>query len=306
MINTYKKRFITIACILLSYNTYAQDDLFNMLDSLQPAPKKEKVYATFKATKVINAHSTETVKKNNLDFKITHRFGNMGVNSSGHTLFGFDEATNIRFSFDYGVTDRLMLGIGRSKTNEHIDGSIKYKILEQTTDNKMPLTLVIYSNMAITPKRDLSGTGELDKFAHRISYVHQLILGRKFNDRLSFEILPTFLHRNFIRYGVNPSNGVEDSNDILAIGAAGRIKLTKRLSIVGDYFYTFSDYRTSDNSFYMPLSIGVEIETGGHVFHINLSNASGIIENDFLPDTRESWTDGAFKFGFNISRMFRL
>lgn len=291
---------------LFSTSLLAQDDLMNMLDEEPQEEVVSKVYATFKGTHLVNANTIETVKAKTLDFRIIHRFGNIGVasNGGGHTLWGLDAATNVRFSFDYGITDRLQVGLGRSTTREHLDFSVKYKILEQTSDDKMPITLDWYSNMAITPMKDVNNYW--DAVTDRMSFAHQIILARKFNKSFSFEILPTYFHRNWILQNTNPDNNAQETNDILALGLAGRIKITKRIALIGEYFYDFSDYRTNNslNPYYHPLGLGVEIETGGHVFHVNLSNASGIIINDFLPNSQDTWTKGGYKFGFAISRVF--
>jgi len=301
---------LLVAGWLSTLSLSAQDDLMTMLEE-DTEPIVEKVTATFKALTIINANTIETVKAKTLVFNIIHRFGN--VSEGPHQLVGLDNASNIRFGFDYGLTDKLLIGIGRSKVKEHIDGSIKYKILGQTTDNKIPITLAWFSGVAVTPMvspRNVDGSEKWSKAAHRFSYVHQLIVARKFSSAISFEILPTYVHRNYIVRNVNPDNGAEDQNDLFSIGIAGRVKVSNRLAIVGDYFYTFSKYRdkNSDNPHYMPLGLGVEIETGGHVFHINLTNSKGIIGNDFIPDTNldSSWLDGNIKLGFNIARVFYL
>lgn len=295
--------FILLSC--LSINLFAQDDLLNMLENEDSSENKpELVIATFKGIKLINANTTETTKKKTLAFNITHRFGNMqlGKSSSGHTLAGLDNASNIRFSFDYGLTDNLSIGLGRSKTLEHIDGNLKWRFLSQKT-NGMPLSAAYYTNIAITPS--VAPDNRYDKMSNRISFAHQLIIAKKFNSSISLEVLPTYIHRNIVdQTTINPSNNAKDENDIFSLGFAGRVKITKRMALVADYFLTLSEYRTSDNGYYNPLSVGVEIETGGHVFHINISNSSGIIENDFIPNTTDSWGDGNYKLGFNISRVF--
>ena len=301
------------AALLLSVKTFAQDDLLSLVaDSSKPG--NEKVIATFKTTKIISAQSIETVKAKTLDFRITHRFGNAGTESNGgaHTLWGWDNSNDIRFSFDYGITDRIAVGVARNKMNELLDGSVKWRFLEQTKNNKMPLSVVLYSNMGITPQKEdqfyLGTINVAKKFAHRISYTDQLVIARKFNSWFSFEAVTSYTHRNFVKNYINPDNNAVDENDIFSVGAGGRIKLTKRFSIMADYFYIISDYRAKNSStpYYNPLSIGCEIETGGHVFHINFSNASGINENNFIPNTTDTWTKGGYKFGFNISRVFNL
>ena len=311
-----KKPYALLALALsFAGSAFAQEDLLSLVDSAAPAPKENKVYATFKTTKIVSAQSIETVKRKNLDFRVTHRFGNIGTEGNGgaHTLWGFDESQDIRISFDYGITNNLMVGIGRSKMNEMIDGLVKYRFLEQTTDNKIPLSIAFYGDMAVNAmKSDQFYFGTVgvkdisEKFAHRITYTSQLIFARKFGSRLSLQLMPTYVHRNFVKALVNPDNGAEESNDLFSAGVGGRVKLTKRISIIADYFYTFSDFRRGNSQieFYDPLAVGVEIETGGHVFHLNFTNSAGIIDANYIPYTNDSWMDGAFKFGFNISRVF--
>lgn len=309
--------FFILLTIIPFQGLFAQDDLLKDLES-EAAPTNEKVTATFKANRVVNAHSCETVKKKTLDFRITHRFSNIVEQNNGtggvHQFYGFDNASDIRFSFDYGVTEKLQLGIGRSKQFENLDGLIKYKLLEQTENNKVPLTLVWYSNAAASPMRESEFYADADsawvaankKLVHRFAYTHQLIIARKFGSSLSFEILPTVNYRNLVNSYVNPSNNAVEDNLLYAIGFAGRVKLAKRLSLVGDYFYVISKFRQNNNiiPYYNPLGFGFEVETGGHVFTINFTNSSAITENGFLPYTNESWATGAFKLGFNISRVF--
>ena len=307
------KRFtLTLLLSASGLIAFAQDDLFSLLDSVQPAKKREPVYATFKTTKVISAQSTETVKKNTLDFRVTHRFGNIGAesNGGGHTFFGMDQSEDIRTSFDYGITDNITIGLGRSKFREIIDGMVKYRFLTQTSDNKVPVSIAYYGDAAISPQRKnefYSGTVNIDdKIIHRLSYVNQLVIARKFSSGFSFEILPTYQHRNFVLAFINASNGAVEDNGLFALGAAARLKITKRIAFVADYFWIFSEYRQGNlqPEFHNPLALGIEIETGGHVFHLNFTNASGIIENNFLPYTTDDWRKGGFKFGFNISRVF--
>ncbi len=302
---------LLFSCVCIS--SYGQQDLLSMLDSAKPATK-EKVFATFKTTKVINAQSTETVKKHTLDFRITHRFGDIGTEGGGsaHDLYGLDNISDYRISFDYGITDNLMIGVGRSKLNENIDGTIKWRFLDQTTDNHSPVSATLYGNAALTPEVQsslYSGTTDSTyKFSDRLSYVTQIIIARKFSRSFSLEILPTYFHRNYVKALTNPNNNAEDQNDMLALGGALRMKVSKRMAILVDYFHVFSDFRTNNpiTPYYDPLAVGIEIETGGHVFHLNFTNASGIIENYFLANTTDSWSKGGMKFGFNISRVFNL
>lgn len=312
-----KKIIVAISIIVSGVNAFAQDDMLSLLDSVGTKKTHEKVIATFKGSKIINAQSTETVKARTCDFSITHRFGNIGVSSNGgvHTLYGLDNVTDVRFGFDFGITDDITLGIGRSKQGELVDGFVKYRLLTQTTDNHIPFSLALYGDMGYNPQAKNQFYNGIDptadfhqKDVHRISYVGQLILARKFGWRFSMELLPTFQHRNFVLANINSNNDKEETNDLVSIGGGFRFKITKRVAIIADYFYIFSGYRTNNptTAFYSPLAVGVEIETGGHVFHLNFTNASGIIESNFIPNTTDSWLKGGYKFGFNISRVFNL
>lgn len=288
---------------------FAQDDLMSMLEEEADASDDSRVYATFKTMKAVNLHTIEMVKKKSLDFRVTHRFGNMGSTSGGgvHNLWGFDNSDDIRISFDYGITEDLQVGFGRSKRNELIDASVKYRILAQTS-KKMPISLVALVNFGFTPQQDLRGfygsVAGQGSNANRMNYLHQLIIARKFGERLSLELLPTHIYQNL---AIKDNSG-EDTHSIVAMGCAARIKLTQRVAIIADYAYIASDYRRnhSERSFQDPLGVGIEVETGGHVFHLTLTNAAGIVENNFLLNTTDDWRQGGVKMGFNISRVFNL
>lgn len=314
---TIKKMFFCAAFGFVSNAFFAQDDLLNLVDDNQnEAPKK--VFATFKTIRIGNAQSTETTKKKHLDFRIAHRFGNLynsdnsnPINQTGQTFLGFDMVTDIRFSLEYGVTDNLTIGIGRSKMNHLIDGNIKWKFLEQTADFKIPVTMAFYSSTAYShdPMTTIYNgvvkdfeTNEL----HRFNFCNQLLIASKINSWLSLELIPTYMHRNFIKANVNPNNNAQDVNGFFSLGVGGRVKLNKRTSIVADYFFNFSDYYQNNPNVFNPLSIGIEMETGGHVFTFLFTNALGLIENNFIPYTTDTWTKGQVKLGFCISRTFAL
>ncbi len=289
--------------LVLPLQSFAQDDLMSMLEDEVESTDDSRVYATFKTMKAVNFHTIEMVKKKSLDFRVTHRFGNMGATSGGgfHNIWGIDNSNDIRISFDYGVTNDLQVGFGRSKRNELIDANIKYRILAQTA-KKTPISLVALANFGFTPKRDLNEF--FTSASNRFNYVHQLIIARKFGERFSLELIPTHVYQN-LRF---KDDSGEDSHSILAVGVAARLKLTQRVALIADYAYIASDYRRTHASvnYQDPLGLGLEVETGGHVFHITVTNASGIVENNFLLDTRDDWTQGGMKLGFNISRVFNL
>lgn len=312
------KHITFCAAIIFSLSSFAQDDL---LDLVKEEPKNEppkKVYATFKTTKIVSAQTIETVKKRNLDFRVTHRFGNLynssstnALNEAAHGAFGLDNSTDIRTSFDYGITDEITVGIGRSKYREMNDVLLKWRFLTQREDNKIPVSVCFYGDLGYTSmSTDNLYAGTIrpkTKEAHRVQYCSQLIIARKFNNWFSLQIFPTYVHRNFIKQQLNTKNNVEDVNGMFSLGVGGRVKLNKRIALVADYFYNFSDFQ-KDNpvGYYNPLGVGLEIETGGHVFHINYTNGAAILESSLLTSTQDTWTKGQIKLGFNISRWFVL
>jgi hypothetical protein len=307
------KRFILIPSFfsVCFFNLNAQDDLLSMVADSTIKPKREKVYAMFKTTKIVNLQSIESVKRGELDFRVTHRFGDMAVKGGEHSLWGFDQSADIRLSFDYGIRDNFAIGIGRSKYLETVDFSTKYRAIEQTVDKKIPVTISLYGNAAINAQSTptfYAGTNwnKPEKFAHRISYFSQLIVARKFSKIFSAEVLASYLHRNFVKGAFNSKNSSNETNGLFSIGLAGRLKITKRMCILADYVYTVSKFRqdNSETPFYNPLGLGLEIETGGHVFHITWTNSAPILENNLVPYSNSSWSDGQFKLGFNISRAF--
>lgn len=298
------KHIFILVLFLSTISTYAQDDLLAALeaeDSLSAGPAV--INSTWKSTYLINFHTSETEKKGVLDFRIAHRFGNIdGLNGGGHTLYGLDQASNIRFSFDYGITDDFQIGIGRSKIEENIDGLVKYKFLKQNK-NGMPLSLLGMSSVAFTPKEDV-----LDYYsnvAHRFSYYNQIIISSKLNSWFSGLLNVSHFYRNLIVQSADLSLP-RDVNGIFGIGLGIRTKLTRKLSLVGEYPYSFNELRNSEYQYSHPLSLGVEIETGGHVFHINLSNSAGLIGQDLINKGPDNWLDGEFKLGFTISRVFAI
>lgn len=311
------KKYIIFIAAFQSAFAFAQDDLLSLVED----PKEEaskKVYATFKTVKIGNAQTIECVKKNHLDFRISHRFGNIydadlknPINETFQTFLGFDNANDIRVSLDYGITDKITVGLARSKFNRLVDGTFKWRILTQTADFKIPVSIALFESVGYShlPTNQLYGgveknfkTNEL----HRFSYFTQLIIASKLNDWISLEILPSYIHRNFIRESINTYNNSVDQNGYATIGFGGRVKLTSRLSVIGDYFYNVSPFFTKNPSAKNPLSLGVELETGGHVFSLFFTNAGALVENNFIPYTTDSWAKGQVKFGFCISRTFAL
>jgi hypothetical protein len=315
----FTRTLFLLAFISFSGGLFSQDDLLDMVDDKKDQGA-QKVFATFKTYRLGNAMTTETVKKRHLDFRISHRFGNIydktqpnPINETFQTYLGFDNASDIRTSFDYGLTDNISIGIGRSRMNKMADASVKWRFLQQTANFKIPVSMAIFSDVGYThahTSEPILYDGVVKNFStnelHRFNYFTELIIASKLNDWLSLEVLPAYIYRNFIHENYNPKNGAADQNGFFSIGVGGRIKLTRRLSFIGDFYYNTSPFYNNNPNFKNPLSLGFEIETGGHVFSLFFTNASGLIDNNFIPYTRDSWANGQVKFGFSISRVFAL
>jgi len=256
----------------------------------------EYTYATFKSTRIVSGHSVERMQANQLDFRISHRFGE--INGGAYEFWGLDQA-NIHLSLEYGITNWFMVGLGRGTYEKTIDGFSKFSILRQSKgERNMPVSLSYLACMALNTLK-WEKSGELP-FLDRTSYVHQLLVARKFNERFSFELNPTFVHRNMVATELDP-------NDLWAIGAGGRFKITKRISVNAEYYYVIPpvhDYQSTET--HNPLSIGFDIETGGHVFQLHVTNSVAMIEKGFIGETTGNWLDGGIHIGFNISRVFAL
>ncbi len=249
--------------------------------------------ATFKTTRLINGHTVENIAKGVLDVKISHRFGTL--NRGAYELFGLDNAT-MRMGFDYGITNNIMIGVGRSTFQKTFDGFIKVKLLRQSSGKiNMPIAVSYVATIALNSLK-FTDTSRKNLFSSRLSYTHQLIIGRKFSEKTSLQIMPTFVHRNLAEAG--------EKNDILAIGIGGRQKLSKRISINAEYYYQIPSYQPANST--NALSIGFDIETGGHVFQLHFTNAKGMAEKNFITETTGLWGKGDVLFGFNISRVFTI
>lgn len=280
--------------LFLGFGSLAFSQEEDLLSLLGEEETVNLVTSSFKANRVVNLHSLESTAGGELDIKISHRFGFL---SGGiYELFGLDQAS-IRIGGDYGITDRLTVGLGRSSYEKTYDGFIKYKFLRQTTGaKKMPLTVAGLTTMAIKTLKPSDPTRE-NYFSSNLYYTFQLILGRKFSESFSLQLSPTLVHRNLVAT-------VEEENDVFAVGIAGRIKLSKRTSLNAEYIYVLpgqlaEQYRNS-------LSIGFDIETGGHVFQLHFTNSTSMIEKGFITETVGNWVDGDIHFGFNISRTFSV
>lgn len=289
-------RFIYFCFLFLSplVSIFAQTDTTSMLgDVTDDSSEQSYTTASFKTNRIINLHSIENTAAGVLDFKISHRFGS--VSNGIYDFFGLD-AAQMRIGFDLGITDRLAVGVGRSNFNKIYDGYAKYKILRQRADNKMPLSLSAVLGMGISTLK-WSNPDRDNKFSSRLYYLTQILIARKFSEGFTFQLTPTLLHRNLVATSA-------ESNDVFAIGAGLRQKLSKRVSINAEYVYVLPDQLEAGTM--DAVSVGFDIETGGHVFQLHFSNSQGMNERGFITQTFGDWNNLAVHFGFNLSRVFTM
>lgn len=290
-----KRPAILLFLLLIGCEVFAQNDLLNLLNE-SAEPEIEYASATFKSTRIMNGHSIERMPSGQLDVRISHRFGR--INSGPYEMFGLDQS-NAHIGFDYGITDWLMVGFGRGAYEKTFDGFMKFTLLRQSSGARnMPVSLSFLTSVAMKtmkwpdPERN-------NYFSSRLSYVNQIFVARKINQSLSLQVMPSFIHRNIVATEMDP-------NDMWALGAGGRVKLTKRISLNAEYHYLLNSKTYMSQQVYNPLSLGFDIETGGHVFQLIFTNSIAMIEKGFIGETTGRWEKGDIHFGFNISRVFNF
>ena len=287
------------AVLLLAFGglspAFAQDDLLQQLESQAPkATKAERVDATFKSTRLINGHTVQTPGEGTLVFLISHRFGTL--NSGAYNFFGLDNAV-IRLGLEYALTDRLEVGLGRSSFQKTFDGFAKYRALRQSTGPRaMPVSVTLFGSTALTTLR-YGGTPVEYTLPRRLTYTYQALIARKFSADLSLQLMPTLVHNNLVM-------SETDHNDIYALGFGGRQKLTKRTSLNAEYYYLLPNNKPLGTR--NALALGFDIETGGHIFQLHVTNSRGMIEKQFVTNTTENFFKGGIFFGFNVNRNFTL
>jgi len=259
-----------------------------------PKPSDYYVSATFKSTRVIDGQSIENIGKGVLDFRISHRFGEL--NEGIQNLYGLDNATT-KFGFDYGITNWLMIGVGRSSYEKEYDGFIKVKLVHQTIDDRVPVSVSYYTSMSVQTMEVINIPGYTYYFSNRLFYANQLLIARKFNNVFSFQLMPTYLHYNLVE-------NANDPNEVFAMGIGGRLKVSKHVAITAEYYYNIPGHKLS--GFNNPVSAGIDIETGGHVFQLFLTNSANLTDHTFIAETFGNVTKGAIHLGFNISRVFTV
>jgi len=282
-------KFTLILVLALVPNlSFAQFD-FNAEDD-EPKPVKN----TFYTTRIVNSHTTESLEKQTLDFRINHRFGE--ISGGAYEFFGLDQAM-MRLGFDYGITDNLMIGIGRSTFEKTLDGFVKYRFMTQhDNDKKRPLSISLASGMSVNTLKWIDPDRK-NYFTSRLNYSHQLMVARKFSEKFSLQLMPSLVHRNLI-------DSTKYSNDVIAMGIGIRQKILPSVTLNLEYFYIAPNQISED--FTHPLSLGIDISTGWHTFQLHLTNATGTFEKAYMTQVSNRWDKGQIHFGFNISREFHV
>ncbi|MEQ9439188.1 MAG: DUF5777 family beta-barrel protein [Cyclobacteriaceae bacterium] len=288
--HSLKYYFVLLLC-QLPLLLYAQGGL---LDELEEASEgtEAPTESTFKGTRIVNGQSVELWDDGALGFIISHRFGRL--NGGAYEFFGLDDS-NIRLGLEYGLTDFLNVGIGRNSFQKTYDGYLKLRVLQQQSGTRqIPVSIVAFSSMAINTLRN---DEQNPPFSSRIDYTYQLLIARKFSSRLSLQVSPTLVHRNLVELRENPNN-------LYALGLGGRWKATSRVSLNAEYFLRLN--AETEPLYNDAFALGVDIETGGHVFQLHLTNTQSMIEEGFITETTGDFFSGDIHFGFNISRVFQL
>lgn len=294
MKNRYLVFLLTMLACSSSNVVHGQDDLMNLLEEELLEEGKETgepATAVFKGTRLILGHTTKTRHKGELELLISHRFGR--VNTGSHELWGLDNSS-VRIGLEYGISERLDIGVGRSSFDKSFDFFGKYKLIRQGAGGGKAFSMVLLSGLAVrtTPRSEDDPSYQ---FKERLAYTYQAIISCKFNSNLSLQVSPTYLIRN-------RPNVITDEDKLFAVGIGGRFKVTKSVSINVETFQRINQEENSNE--FNAVSVGVDIETGGHVFQLHLTNSQMTFERAFIAETFDDFFDGDIHFGFNISRTF--
>jgi hypothetical protein len=275
--------------------------------------KAQEAFQTFKDRRVINAHSVEMLAQKKLDVRITHRFGNLAGEDGGFkTFFGLENVADVLIGAEYGVLNNLNIGLYRSKgagsspsgssgLRQLTSGFVKYRVLQQVDQDGSPITLTVLgvASVSTSPKSENpSSINNFPNFTDRMAFTVQAIVGKKFSDGFSLQLNGGYTHRNIVAF--------DDVNGVVSVGIASRVQLSKIFGIIADITLPFSENRTNLNGYYPSIGVGLEIDSGGHIFQVNLTNSKGLIETDYIPYSTSNWGDSEFRLGFTISRIFNL
>ena len=285
-----KLRSISIAFIILFAFSKANAQNVDLFSEQSFDQSPDITTGTFKSTRVVNGQSIENVGTGVLDFRISHRFG--ALSQGGYNLFGLDQAT-MRLGLDYGLFNRLTVGIGRSTYEKQYDAFLKFRIIRQQDGQKFIPFSVSYVVSSMYKSLKPLPTTYNPYISDKFSFAHQLLIASKINDYFSIQLSPILVHYNLV-------DSVQIPNDFKSLGISSRIRISKRVNITSEYFYRFDKL----SGYYNPLSFGVDIETGGHVFQLHVSNSNGMTERTFINETTGTWSKNDLCFGFNITRAF--
>jgi hypothetical protein len=305
------KQIIFFVAIYVNTSSFAQEDSVSIKTPQKAEPIATKI---FYSQKVINTKSVEVLGKGVMEFSVAHNFGDVGRKSDGtgiRTFFGLDKIADARIGFQIGLGDKLNVVLARCKgagnVQQQFELGFKYQFLKQIEDGSKPFSLTMYVNDVVSAQKRGRFADTLENsfksFSDRHSQIIQLLIARKFN-KISIQLNPIYLHTNYVQY--------KDVESMFALGGAIRIPITQKFVLLADYFHSFRSESSSDFfksrqiRFYDPLGVGVEIVTEGHVFHLNFTNATEILENRFIRNTTSRWGDWQFRWAFNLSRNFIL
>jgi hypothetical protein len=292
---------IILLFVLIPFFVNAQEDLLGELEK-EKSDGPDYTIATFKGTRLVNGHTIETKNAGSLEFIFQHRFGR--VRGGLYEMFGLDDAS-VRLGLDYGITDNLSVSIGRNSEDKIMDGYLKYRVLRQSSGSKnMPFTLTALGGMAYSIKPSKDDDPDF-KTVDRLAYTAQLLIARKFTTAFSMQLMPTFIHKNAV-------NKFAEENDHIALGIGGRIKITKSVALTSEYYYRFDPPSNGalENNLILPrynaFGLGIDIETGGHVFQLILTNTASLTERTVITETNGDFFGGDIHLGFNVTRTFQL
>lgn len=294
--------------LFLSLKLSSQDTINTPVSA---APTEPDYIWIFSSPRLINANTVEMVPSGILEFKVTHNFGDIAGDLGGiKNFFGLDGATDVRIGFQYGLSKKINLIAARAKgmnlVRQLYEVGVKYRFLQQASDGGHPVSAALFANAVVstvTANANPDRENSFDNFSDRLSQTVQLMVGRKFG-KISLQVNPTMVHTNYVVPG--------DEKTLFALGGAVRIPVKGKFSLLADYFHTFRSqtsidmFEAQDIRFYDALGVGVEFLTEGHVFHLNFTNATEILENRFIPRTTTSWGKGQYRWGFTVSRDFDM
>lgn len=258
------------------------------------------VEQTFMAPRNINLYTVQNLSKGELHYSIMHTFGE--VKSGYQNLWGIDSGANVRFSFEYGLSNKLSVGIGRSSLDKLVDLSGRYHILKQTTQGDMPVSVSFAGTLGINTSQlgfvenlGLAGYSVAD----RLSFAGSLLVARKFSENLSLQVSPTAVWFNRVGFETNIEDG--STQGYVGLGLSGRYKIRPRTALTLQYIPTLNQFDKNHN-----IAVGIDIETGGHVFQMFFTTTPALNDQYLVAGSNGSFIEREFRFGFNVNRLFQI